>query len=260
MKTPKRSYNYLHTEYVENNKSIGKIAEQCDTYPNAIRRELIAYGIPVRDKKEAQKAALDSGRHKHPTKGKKRPESTKEKIGNSVAKNWKTLTDAERLERSLISKKQWENMPETEKEYFRKKAAQSVRYASEHGSKLEQYLNVELKSKGYKVQFHKEGLIPNEKLQIDLYLPQLKTAIEIDGPTHFFPIWGEEKLLKKQQEDREKNGLLITNGFIVIRVKIVTKNTSKVFHRKTLEKILDALTFIEQGNILNVEDRLIEIE
>ena len=71
---------------------------------------------------------------------------------------------------------------------------------------------------GYKVRFH-EQIIPSENLEIDLYLPELKTIIEIDGPSHFLPIWGEEKLQKQINADLRKSGTLLSKGFVVIRVK-----------------------------------------
>lgn len=258
--TPKRTKEFLDREYNEKNKSLADIAKECGTYPNKIRRELIYYKIPLRNKSDAQKMAIELGRTNHPTKGTKRPTATKEKIGEQVSASWKSIDKEERERRSNIARKQWDEMSEEQKESFRSKAAKAVRYAAEHGSKTEQYLNIQLKNNGYHVEFHKEGLVSNEALQIDLYLPDLKTAIEVDGPTHFLPIWGEENLIKHEKADQHKNGLLITGGYNVIRVKIMVKNVSHVFHKKILLKILDALKYIEENPNLKVEQRLIEID
>mgnify|MGYP001606126201 CR=1 FL=1 len=62
---------------------------------------------------------------------------------------------------------------------------------------------------GFAVQFHKQQLVSHEQLELDLYLPALGVAIEIDGPSHFLPIYGEDALMKTQLASQVKNGLLI---------------------------------------------------
>ena len=74
------SKEFLIKEYLENKRSFSSIAKQLGTYPNKIRRPAISMGIQPRDKASAQKNALKSGRHKHPTKGKGHSQKTKEKI------------------------------------------------------------------------------------------------------------------------------------------------------------------------------------
>ena len=44
----------------------------------------------------------------------------------------------------------------------------------------------------------------NNRLEIDLYVTDLQTAIEVDGPSHFEPVWGEENLIKNQRSDKQK--------------------------------------------------------
>ena len=61
-------------EYTKKEKSTHKIAEEMGTYPNKIRRILIKNGVILRDKSSAQSIAIDSGRHSHPTKGRRRTE------------------------------------------------------------------------------------------------------------------------------------------------------------------------------------------
>lgn len=41
-------------------------------------------------------------------------------------------------------------------------------------------------------------------LEIDLYLPSISLAIELNGPTHYFPIYGNDKLSKIQSNDVKK--------------------------------------------------------
>ena len=64
--------DFIRTEYIENQRSFSDIAEQLGTYTNKVVRAAKKLGIQPRDKSQAQKLALESGRHDHPTKGKER--------------------------------------------------------------------------------------------------------------------------------------------------------------------------------------------
>lgn len=80
-----RTESYYQREYVEKERSLHDIAQEHGTYANKIRREILSFGFHTRNKSEAQKAALRTGRHKHPTKGRPRPPDVKLKISASVA-------------------------------------------------------------------------------------------------------------------------------------------------------------------------------
>ena len=99
---------------------------------------------------------------------------------------------------------------------------------------------------GYSVIFHKKGLVPNDKLEVDIFLPTLKLAIEIDGPAHFLPIWGEESLQKHIRADAEKAGLLIARGYAILRVKNVIRNLSAKNMRDALEGVITAVKKVEK--------------
>lgn len=73
---------FLHQKYVIEKLSTYAIAKERGTYANEIRRALIFHGIPLRDKSEAQAEALESGRHKHPTKGRASSPSNNEGSNN----------------------------------------------------------------------------------------------------------------------------------------------------------------------------------
>jgi very-short-patch-repair endonuclease len=251
--------NYLVREYVEKERSTYDIAAECKTYPNKVRRMLRKYGIPLRDKSEAQSLAIESGRHKHPTKGYKRPEAIKIKISEGVAKAWRKISEGEKAKRVLAAKAQWEAMLDDQKDELRKLAAEAVRKAAEEGSKLEKYLLVELRRKEYQVFFHKTNIVSREQLQVDIFLPQLKVAIEVDGPAHFLPIWGEENLAKHITSDNAKTGLLLGEGYVLIRIKNLAKNVSKIQYRKLLTELLNKLECIKE-QFPPPESRLIEIE
>ena len=62
---------FLNEAYHGADLSYPVIAEACGTYANKVRRDGVRLGIKSKDKSQAQKTALKSGRHKHPTKGQK---------------------------------------------------------------------------------------------------------------------------------------------------------------------------------------------
>ena len=251
--------DFLVREYVENNRSTYWISEKLGTYPNKVRRALKFLGVDLKSKSEAQSNALKSGRHKHPTKGRKRTEEERIKISEGMANHWENMSEDERDRRIALAKKQWEEMTENEKSELRSMAAEAVRRASQEGSKIEKFLKEGLTSEGYDVIFHMKGLIPAENLEVDLFVPSLKTAIEIDGPAHFLPIWGEDSLQKNIKSDAKKSGLILSKGYCMIRVKQINKNVSEKSKRKTLALILTELGKISKKFPAKTK-RYIEIE
>jgi len=150
-------------------------------------------------------------------------------------------------------------MSKADKDALMKAAGDAVRKAGKEGSKMEKFLLEALRSSGYVVQFHRKGLVPNEKLEVDLFLPELKTAIEIDGPSHFFPIWGEASLARNLRADAQKTGLLITRGFAILRVKHLTKHISTKHMRDLSCRIIEELEQIKL-QFPSEDKRLIEVE
>jgi very-short-patch-repair endonuclease len=250
-----RSREYYDIEYDQNKRSLHDIAEEWDTYPNKIRRELIKLGFRIRDKSEAQSEALRCGRHKHPTKGTERSEETKLKISSAISNIWTTLTEGQRESRISAGKAQWGGMSDASKSEFKQKGYEAVRKAIKEGSKLEIFLMESLENMGYTVEFHRDGLIPDERLQIDLFVPELKLAIEIDGPSHFDPIWGAINLQKNKEADNRKNDLLIKYGYTVIRVKNTAKTLSQNNQRNYMEQIVELIENLNSNlpTLLKVE-------
>ena len=204
---------YIIEQYTVQNKSTYEIAQDLKTYPNKIRRALNTLGVTLRDKSKAQTVAIKSGRHEHPTKGKKRTEAEKVAISNGMASYWDEMEDKERERRSQLSKKQWREMSDEDKANLRKLAAEAVRKASKEGSKIEKFIHEGLTKAGYEVIFHKRGLVANDKLEVDLFVPALKTAIEIDGPAHFYQS-GEKKAFKEiSDQTLKKLACLSIEGF-----------------------------------------------
>ena len=70
------------------------------------------------------------------------------------------------------------------------------------------------------------------KLEIDIYLPTIKLAIELNGPVHYFPIYGEETLRKCQDKDIRKQieiQSLSINLLVVDISRITSKKKSEDF-------------------------------
>lgn len=233
--------------YTKQGQSTYIIAKKYETYPNKIRRLLIKNNIDLNDKSTAQKQALKSGRTKHPTLGTHRSEETKMQISEGVYGHWQGISETERQKRVSKAKEQWHNMSEEEHQKLRDAAAQAVREASKNGSKMERFLLDKLTSEGYNVLFHHKGVFSRQELEIDLFVPELKVAIEIDGPSHFFPIWGEteeekQRILQRHvNADAHKSGLLLSQGFVLLRVKHLTKSLSEKHKRDVLGSIIDEL-------------------
>lgn len=211
--------NTIQKLYEKDNKSFQTIANELGTYSNKIRRDAIKFKINIRDKSKAQKNALQTGKHKHPTKGKVRTDNTKMKIGMAVLKSWEDLSSSELQSRKQKAKENWENLSEDEKSNMQQKANEAVRRTSKVGSKLEKFIFENLLKDGYKVVFHQEQALLNTKLQIDLFIPSINVAIEIDGPSHFLPVWGEDALQKNINYDNKKEGLILGKGLKLIRIK-----------------------------------------
>lgn len=242
--------------YVDNKLSFGSIADQCSTYANKIRRDAKKFNIPIRDKSEAQKNALNSGKHKHPTKGTIRDSKVKDKIGKGVMKSWENLSSDEINQRKMKSKENWENLDHNIQSEILKKANEAVRVASKQGSKLEKYLLNRLIQDSFKVDFHKEQILSNTKLQIDLFLPSISTAIEVDGPSHFEPVWGQQSLKRNKNYDSKKEGLILGKGWKLIRIK-QTKDFSKSRADLIYVKLLETIEQIKQNrvNSITIEDK-----
>lgn len=248
--TDKEKKQFIYKSYEIDNHSFQDIADSCGTYANKIRRDAIKFNIKIRDKSLAQKNALNTGKHKHPTKGTIRDDATKIKIGKSVVDSWENLSDKELQKRKNKAKKNWENLSEDEKQFILQKANDAVRKSSKEGSKLEKFILNNLLQDGYRVIFHQEQTLSNTKLQIDLLIPSINTAIEIDGPSHFLPVWGDEALKRNVKYDQKKEGLILGKGLYLIRIQ-QTRDFSKTRATLVYNKLKDKLEQIKDNKLIN---------
>jgi very-short-patch-repair endonuclease len=235
-----------------------QIAKRFSTYPNMIRRIVKKNGIELRNSSEAQKNALKNGVSVHPTEGKKRSTEEKINISSGMMKYWDNMSDSERSLRAEVAKNSWHAMSEEKRSRINSLGIKAIRRAAKEGSKLEKSLLKGLTDAGYTVDFHNKNLIPTQELEIDLYIPKLKTIIEVDGPSHFLPIWGEDHLLKQMKYDLTKNGTLLSRGFVVIRVKSI-KPLSLKREDDVIKEVVSHLEDIEK-NFPEKSKRFIEVE
>lgn len=237
----------LEELYTVEKLSFANIAKRYNTYANKLRRDAIRFNIAIRDKSEAQKNALQTGAHKHPTKGTSRTEETKKQIGLSVMKSWDSLSENELEARKIKSKERWEALDTETQNNILRMANEAVRRSSKVGSKLEKYLLDRLLVDGYKVDFHKEQTLLNTKLQIDLFLPKHNIAIEVDGPSHFEPVWGDDSLNRNKKYDAKKEGLVLGKGWRMIRIK-QTKDFSNSRADKIYKDLVNAINDMINNN------------
>jgi very-short-patch-repair endonuclease len=244
--------NLLRKEYEVGLKSFRDIADEHGTYANKVRRDAMKFKINIRDKSVAQKNALKTGRSQHPTQGKERSEETKNKIGTGVMTSWENLDDETLEKRKEKARQNWESLPEEVKENILHEANTAVRQASKTGSKLELFLFNTLLQDGYVVEFHKEQNLLNTKLQLDLFLPKLNIAIEVDGPSHFAPVWGEDTLKRNKGYDNKKTGLILGKGLSLIRVK-QSKDFSKARATVIYRELLKSIELVQNSKNKHIE-------
>jgi very-short-patch-repair endonuclease len=240
-------------EYLENKKSIGQIAKEYNTYPNKILRILRSRNIEIRTKSEAQKLALEVGTSKHPTKDKKMKESTKSRIGAKNAANWQSKSDEEIQSFKEKARENWFKKSSEDRHNMSVLSGKALQRASVEGSRAEKYICDQLIEAGLFPQIHRKDIGGN--YEVDIYLPDRQIAIEIDGPHHFIPIFGEDKLQKNIRFDSVKNGILISKGISIIRVKYIKKHVSK--------SLLNSLWVAIKNELDNMNPqsaKLIEIE
>lgn len=262
MSRPKSGFLAEHGDririmYVEENKSMQEIADELKTNVQRIYRSLASLRIKTRSKSEAQKNALSQKRATHPTLGKKLSDEQKQNLSKSIAEAWANLSEEEYQKRVQQSKDQYAKMSKTKKDKLQKAATKGILKAAKEGSKLERFLLDKLTESGYNVVFHKKGYIINDKLEIDLLLPAQKIAIEVDGVYHSEDIFGD--LAKVINKDNEKNGLLLNEGYVVIRLSNTTGSDSAHYFRRKFEQLLEVIKKIE--DVFPPQDkRLIKLE
>ena len=234
----------LSALYLEHNLSWPEIASLGGTYSNKIRRLANKLGIKSKNRAEAQRNALASNRHPHPTKDKGHDESTKLKMSEVMSAHYQSMDEDQKEKMSERAKELWKQKSPEELKHMKDAANAATRLAAKEGSKLEKYLFLQLIKHGWRPEFHKERFVVRSKLQVDIFIPELNVAIEVDGPGHFADIWGKGVLAKNQLRDSQMEGLLLEKGCVVIRI-VQDKQLSAKNKRDILSKLLDTLAKIK---------------
>lgn len=243
-----RNKQFYQEEYIEKERSVYDIADTEGVYPNKITRELHSFGFRLRSKSEAQRAAIKHGRHKHPTKGRARPAEVREKISESVSASWQNLSDEEKTLRSDSSKLRWRQTLKRKRDRFREQGMIANKKAGINGSRLERYLVAKLGESGHEVEQR-----PKDGISIDIFLPRLKVAIQVDGPSHVKPIWGMKKLERRIIADERNTRRLLDSGFNVLRIKNMVKTMTNVQERKVYQDVVNILPTLNGGVVRHIE-------
>jgi len=102
-------------------------------------------------------------------------------------------------------------------------------------SKLERYIQDNIITK-YELEFNNRTIC--DGLELDIYIPSIKLAFEINGILHYKPIYGTDKYNKIAERDQRKL-LLCKNQDIKL---VVIKDTSSRFSEEYGKEILDYIT------------------
>jgi len=107
-------------------------------------------------------------------------------------------------------------------------------------SKLEVYLEEQLVELYPKTNFHfnRKDTINSE---LDIYIPSLKLAFELNGIFHYEPIFGPEKLSKIQNNDERKFQACLENN---IELVLIDTSSQKYFKSKSSQKFLNIISEI----------------
>lgn len=104
-------------------------------------------------------------------------------------------------------------------------------------SKLEIYIETELIKlfPNLEIHFNRKDAIDSE---LDIYIPSIKLAIELNGIFHYEPIYGEDKLNKIKNNDNRKFQACLEND-----IEFCTINTSdqSKFTKKSSKKYLEII-------------------
>lgn len=107
-------------------------------------------------------------------------------------------------------------------------------------SKLEVFLQSELQKlyPSLDIHFNRKDAINSE---LDIYIPSLKLAFELNGIFHYEPIYGSDKLSQIQNNDNRKFQACIENG---IELCIIDTASQKRFTTQSSLKYLKIITDI----------------
>lgn len=245
------SLDQLRHMYVNEMLSTYQIAEKLRSTPYQVRKALLHAGVELRSRGEATKVALDSGRMKHPTRGRKRTSREKDVISIEVQKSWSKKPADKRESHAKLARERYAGLGEGGQQRLQKMAGDGIREAARKGSRLERAVLEHLRRSGHDVAWQAELTAGGSPLKVDVLVRDARCAVEVDGPSHHEPVWGEEQLSKARAADNKKNGLLVGAGWRVIRLRQRRKYLSRAATLAALRDVTAAL--VGPADIVHLE-------
>lgn len=115
-------------------------------------------------------------------------------------------------------------------------------------SKLEIWIESELQ-KQYPILYIEYNKKDTIKSELDIYIPSLKLAFELNGIFHYEPIYGPEKLASIQNNDNRKFQACLEQG---IELVIIDTSSFKNFKLNKAQKYLEIIKDIIELNMPRV--------
>lgn len=87
-------------------------------------------------------------------------------------------------------------------------------------------------------------IIPQDRavlngLEIDIWFPRFQLGIELNGPVHYFPIYGERRFLQAQRSDTEKRRRAAEVDILILTVDVSTSSAKENLTRFLLGFLLE---------------------
>lgn len=115
-------------------------------------------------------------------------------------------------------------------------------------SKLEVYLEKQLKDKysDLEIHFNRKDAINSE---LDIYIPSMQLAFELNGIFHYEPIYGDKKLNQIQNNDNRKFQACLEKG---IEMCIIDTSSLSYFKPANAKKFLDIVCCLIDNKMTGV--------
>lgn len=111
-------------------------------------------------------------------------------------------------------------------------------------SLLEEKIDQHIKAKFPNLQYKVNDRDELNGFELDFYIPALRLGIEINGPAHYKPIYGDESLLKVQKHDLIKQKMCDTKQIRLITITDLlnyNKDNSSIIFEKYIDPIIEQL-------------------